>query len=262
MRKLEINFDLIDKAYEAKGEHNVRRWFRVNKLYDVAGAIVPATQLTMALAGVESPEEALIKSVILTAMNFGLWASLDKTLEYIRTKATGISPRQKAWLQLFVFTEILRRTVDIDTTVDNIMQADIYHKKYKLATDGKPGIIEYSELPEEMVEEVDEHGDLVFGDVNILSHLYNIEALEVLADKEMPYHIAEKKSEYLDENGNLVEPENKNVYKFEAFIFDAFANFDDMSIMRVKREEEFAPIKNKEGNDSPETAVKLYNARD
>lgn len=149
MRKLEINFDLIDKAYEAKGEHNVRRWFRVNKLYDVAGAIVPATQLTMALAGVESPEEALIKSVILTAMNFGLWASLDKTLEYIRTKATGISPRQKAWLQLFIFTEILRRTVDIDTTVDNIMQADIYHKKYKLATDGKPGIIRerYFNLP-------------------------------------------------------------------------------------------------------------------
>lgn len=149
MRHLDINFDVLDKTYEARGQHNVRRWFRVNKLYDVAGAIVPATQLTMALAGVESPEEALIKSVILTAMNFGLWASLDKTLEYIRTKATGISPRQKAWLQLFIFTEILRRTVDIDTTVDNIMQADIYHKKYKLATDGKPGIIRerYFNLP-------------------------------------------------------------------------------------------------------------------
>ena len=128
--------------------------------------------------------------------------------------------------------------------------------------DGKPGIIEYSELPEEMIEEVDENGELVFGDVNILSHLYNIEALEKMADKVMPYHIAEKKSDYLDENGNLVEPDNKNVYKFESFIFDAFSDFNDMSILRVKREEEFAPIKNKEGNDSPETAVKLYNARD
>ena len=125
--------------------------------------------------------------------------------------------------------------------------------------DGKPGIIEYSELPEEMAEEVDENGELVFGDVNILSHLYNIDALVKLADKTMPYHIAEKKSEYLDENGNLVEPEGKNVYKFEAFIFDAFANFDEISILRVKREEEFAPIKNAEGNDSPETATKLYN---
>ena len=128
--------------------------------------------------------------------------------------------------------------------------------------DGKPGIIEYSELPEEMIEEVDENGELVFGDVNILSHLYNIKALEELANKEMPYHIAVKKSDYLDENGTLVTPEDKNVYKFESFIFDVFSSFDNISILRVKREEEFAPIKNKEGNDSPETAVKLYNARD
>lgn len=127
--------------------------------------------------------------------------------------------------------------------------------------DGKPGIIEYSELPEEMTEEVDEHGDLVYGDVNILSHLYSVEALEELANKDLPYHIAEKKSNYLDENGNLIEPEDKNVYKFESFIFDAFSNYEDISILRVKREEEFAPIKNKEGNDSPETAVKLYNNR-
>lgn len=127
--------------------------------------------------------------------------------------------------------------------------------------DGKPGIIEYSELPEEMIEEVDEHGDLVYGDVNILSHLYNIKALEELAEKKLPYHIAEKKSEYLDADGKLVVPQDKNVYKFESFIFDAFSNFDDISILRVKREEEFAPIKNAEGNDSPETAIKLYNAR-
>lgn len=127
--------------------------------------------------------------------------------------------------------------------------------------DGKPGIIEYSELPEEMVEEVDENGDLVYGDVNILSHLFNITALEELAEKNLPYHIAEKKSNYLDENGNLVVPEGKNVYKFESFIFDAFSSYDSMSILRVKREEEFAPIKNAEGNDSPETATKLYNAR-
>ena len=125
--------------------------------------------------------------------------------------------------------------------------------------DGKPGIIEYSELPEEMAEERDEHGDLVYGDVNILSHLFNISALEELSNLQLPYHIAEKKSDYLDENGNLVKPEGKNVYKFESFIFDAFSNYDEMSILRVKREEEFAPIKNKEGNDSPETAVKLYN---
>ena len=110
-----------------------------------------------------------------------------------------------------------------------------------------------------MTEELDEHGELLYGDVNILSHLYNIDALQELADKVLPYHIAEKKSEYLDENGNLIKPEEKNVYKFESFIFDAFSNYNNMSILRVKREDEFAPIKNAEGNDSPETAIKLYN---
>ncbi len=127
--------------------------------------------------------------------------------------------------------------------------------------DGKPSIIEYSELPEEMSEETDSNGDLVYGDVNILSHLYNIEALEKLSTKTLPYHIAEKKSDYLDENGNLITPEGKNVYKFESFIFDAFSYYNEMSILRVKREDEFAPIKNAEGNDSPETATKLYNQK-
>ena len=127
--------------------------------------------------------------------------------------------------------------------------------------DGKPGIIEYSELPEEMAEKVDENGDLVYGDVNILSHLFSIDALDTLAKTQLPYHIAEKKSDYLDENGNFIKPDDKNVYKFESFIFDAFSNYDEMSILRVKREDEFAPIKNAEGVDSPETAIKLYNAQ-
>ena len=51
-----------------------------------------------------------------------------------------------------------------------------------------------------------------------------------------------------------------NAYKFEAFLFDAFESLDDMKILRVKREECFAPIKNAEGVDSPETARALYKA--
>ena len=62
----------------------------------------------------------------------------------------------------------------------------------------------------------------------------------------------------MDENGKIVKPEEPNCYKFETFIFDAFEKLDNMQILRGKRKEEFAPVKNKEGTDSPETARKLY----
>ena len=124
--------------------------------------------------------------------------------------------------------------------------------------DGKPKVIEYTELPEDMACQRDNDGELVFGEVNILSHLYSIDALEELSKEKLPYHVAFKKANYVDNDGNFVVVTEPNAYKFEAFIFDGFEKFDNMSILRVKREDEFAPIKNKEGQDSPETATQLY----
>ena len=64
----------------------------------------------------------------------------------------------------------------------------------------------------------------------------------------------------MDKDGNIVKPEKPNGYKFETFLFDAFESLEDMAIMRVKREEEFAPVKNSDtaGVDCPKTARKLY----
>lgn len=126
--------------------------------------------------------------------------------------------------------------------------------------DGKPSAIEYTELTEEMAEKKDENGELFFGEVNILSHLYSIKALEQLGDITLPYHVAFKKSNYLNEDQKFIEVDKPNAYKFESFIFDAFKNYENMSILRVNREDEFAPIKNATGQDSPETAIKLYKA--
>ena len=123
---------------------------------------------------------------------------------------------------------------------------------------GKPGVVEYTEISKEMSERVDENGELVFGESHINCNLFSLTAIEEVANKNLPYHIAHKKASYLDENGNLVVPEKPNAYKFESFIFDAFDMLDDMAILRVKREEEFAPVKNAEGTDSPETARQLY----
>ena len=124
--------------------------------------------------------------------------------------------------------------------------------------DGKPSVIEYTEISKEMAEEKDENGNLKYGESHILCNLFNVDAIEKISKEKLPYHPAHKKAQYLDLNGNIVQPTKPNAYKFEAFLFDAFESLDDMAIMRVKREEEFAPIKNAEGIDSPETAVKLY----
>lgn len=121
--------------------------------------------------------------------------------------------------------------------------------------DGKPGVIEYIELPDEIANIKDENNEYIFGDMNFVNHLFTIEALQIIANKELPYHTAVKRCKYIDENKNEVID---NIYKFEKFIFDSFVFFDDMSLLRVKREEEFAPIKNAKGEDSPQTAKKLY----
>lgn len=107
---------------------------------------------------------------------------------------------------------------------------------------GKPSTVEYIELSEKMRIECNKNGELVYGEANIISHLLTVEAIEKISNKDLKYHIAVK----------------NNLYKFETFVFDGFEYLDDMLVMRVKRNAEFAPIKNKEGVDSPETAKEIY----
>ena len=123
---------------------------------------------------------------------------------------------------------------------------------------GKPSVVEYTEIPKEMSEATDERGELIYGESHILCNLFNIDAVERMGKTPLPYHVAFKKATYIDKNGNKVVPDGPNAYKFEAFLFDAFGELDDMAILRVKREEEFAPVKNATGTDSPETARELY----
>ena len=125
---------------------------------------------------------------------------------------------------------------------------------------GKIRVIEYSEMSEEMKQKKNKDGELAFGESHIMCNLFSINALDKLSDKQLPYHIAFKKSDYLNKEGVIVKVETPNIYKFETFIFDAWKYFDDIAILRGKREEDFAPVKNATGIDSPETAIKLYEA--
>lgn len=125
--------------------------------------------------------------------------------------------------------------------------------------DGKPSVIEYSEMSEEMRYAKDENENLKYAESNIVNHLLNIELLEKIQNEKLPIHKAIKKMNYIDKLGKINEPKEPCLIKYEAFIFDYFTKVDDVTILRVEREKEFAPVKNKEGQDSPETAIKLYN---
>ena len=125
--------------------------------------------------------------------------------------------------------------------------------------DNEIRVIEYSEMSDEMKNARNSNGELKYGESHIMCNLFSINALKTLADKKLPYHIAHKKAPYLNENGNLIKPEKPNAYKFETFIFDSWKYFNDIAILRGKREEDFAPVKNAEGVDSPKTAIELYN---
>ncbi len=122
----------------------------------------------------------------------------------------------------------------------------------------QPSVIEYTELPEEMANLRDENGELFYGESHIMCNMFHVNALKSIGERKLPYHQAFKKINYINEKGEKVEASEPNAYKFESFIFDAFETIPELKILRVKREEEFAPVKNATGVDSPETARELY----
>jgi UDP-N-acetylglucosamine/UDP-N-acetylgalactosamine diphosphorylase len=133
------------------------------------------------------------------------------------------------------------------------------HAKEKMGVfaiiDGRCGIVEYSDLPDELAEKT-ENGKLVYRAGSPAIHLFDIEFLRRLATKtnQLPFHIAKKKVPHVTEAGELINPTTENALKFEMFIFDALPLADRWLVMESPREEEFAPVKNADGADSPATA--------
>lgn len=123
---------------------------------------------------------------------------------------------------------------------------------------GKPSIVEYTELPEEMSQMRDEDGSLLFKSGNINAMVFKIDFLKRALNYKPKYHVAFKKIKFITKNGDLISPEKENAYKFEGHYFDYFEHADDMAILDINRDEEFAPVKNLTGVDSAETAREMY----
>lgn len=123
--------------------------------------------------------------------------------------------------------------------------------------DGRPYVIEYTEIPKELANMKYSDGSFVYGDTNVLNYIFNIDIIDELCMYPMPYHGAVKKITYMDTNSGEYVTITDGL-KFELFLFDYFVRLEDLSLLRIDREKEFAPVKNLTGVDSSETAREMY----
>ena len=139
-----------------------------------------------------------------------------------------------------------------------VFKNDPYEKVGVLCLDnGNPGVIEYYELTDAMANATDDKGNLLYGYGVIMNYLFNFDKLEEIVNVKIPVHKVKKKVETVNEEGVTYKPEKENGIKFEVLAVDLVALMEKVLPYEVVREREFAPIKNKTGIDSVESARKL-----
>lgn len=170
------------------------------------------------------------------------------------------------WLNVFAVDNVLQRIADpcfVGATIQKncVVGAKVVRKNAPdervgviCLEDGRPSIVEYYELTEEMAAAKDENGDPAYYFGVILNYLFSVTELERILEKRLPLHIVERKIPYLDESGELIKPEEPNGYKYENLVLDMIHQMTSCLPFEVEREKEFAPIKNMTGVDSVESA--------
>ena len=173
------------------------------------------------------------------------------------------------WLNVFAVDNVLQKIADpvfVGATLDAgcvcgakvVAKADPNEKVGVLCLeDKKPSIVEYYEMTDEIINSRDAQGKLLYNYGVILNYLFEVKTLQKIMDENMPTHVVEKKIPYLNEDGEVVKPTEPNGYKFETLVLDMIHMMDNCLSFEVVREKEFAPIKNRTGVDSLESAREL-----
>ncbi len=173
------------------------------------------------------------------------------------------------WLNVFAVDNVLQRMADpvfVGATIEGgfVSGSKVIRKavpEEKVGTicleDGKPSIVEYYELTEDLMEAKDENGEPAYNFGVILNYLFSIEELEKILKQPLPLHVVEKKISCIDEAGNPVTVTEPNGHKYETLILDMVHMMENNLPFEIIREKEFAPIKNKTGVDSVESARAL-----
>lgn len=173
------------------------------------------------------------------------------------------------WLNVFAVDNVLQRIADpcfVGATIstDSAVGAKVVAKNAPdekvgamCLEDGRPSIVEYYDMTPELMAAKNEQGGPAYHFGVILNYLFRVKDLEEIVARKLPLHIVEKKIPYLDEQGELVKPEEPNGYKFEQLVLDMIHELDSCLPFEVVRNREFAPIKNRTGIDSVESARAL-----
>ncbi|MCR5165834.1 MAG: UTP--glucose-1-phosphate uridylyltransferase, partial [Oscillospiraceae bacterium] len=173
------------------------------------------------------------------------------------------------WIDIFAVDNVLQRICDpcfVGATVlaDVSVGAKVVRKAapdekvgVMCLEDGRPSIVEYYELSDDMMNARDENGEPAYNFGVILNYLFRVSELTSVKDDNMPLHVVKKKIPYIDENGNAVKPAEPNGFKFEQLVLDMIHQLSTCLPYEVIREKEFAPIKNPTGIDSVESAREL-----
>ena len=173
------------------------------------------------------------------------------------------------WIDIFAVDNVLQRICDpcfVGATV--LANVSVGAKVVRKAApdeavgvicleDGRPSIVEYYELSEEMMNAKDANGEPAYNSGVILNYLFRTSELAGVTDDRMPLHVVKKKIPYIDENGAPVKPTSPNGFKFEQLVLDMIHQLSTCLPYEVIREHEFAPIKNPTGIDSVESAREL-----
>ncbi len=196
--------------------------------------------------------------------NGGWYASMAKTgmLEVVRKSKIE-------WLNVFAVDNVLQQIADpcfIGAVIDSgrVSGAKVVAKAAPdekvgviCLEDGKPSIVEYYEMTEEMRTLRTEDGRLAYNYGVILNYLFRVDKLNQTLGAHLPLHRAFKAIPYMDADGAMISPESPNAYKFETLALDMVRLQDDCLVFEVERDKEFAPVKNKTGVDSVDTAREL-----
>lgn len=173
------------------------------------------------------------------------------------------------WLNVFAVDNVLQRIADpcfVGAVIDGgcacgakVVKKCAPDEKIGVICleDGRPSIVEYYDLTDELMNAKDESGDPAYYFGVILNYLFRIEDLEKIREKKLPLHLVDKKIPCLNAAGEKVKPTEPNGYKFEQLVLDMIHELDSCISFEVEREKEFAPIKNKTGIDSVESAREL-----